>query len=133
VLPLCLGIAIGRVGCFLTGLADHTYGSPTSLPWGVDFGDGIPRHPVPLYEIAVLALIALWALRRRTEIAARGDLFKGFMIAYLSWRLLIDFMKPDPALVLGLSAIQIACLAGLVYYARDARRVFFGAPEPVAA
>src|SRR5207248_768722 len=44
--PLCLGIAIGRLGCFFTGLSDNTYGIPTALPWGVDFGDGIRRHPV---------------------------------------------------------------------------------------
>jgi phosphatidylglycerol:prolipoprotein diacylglycerol transferase len=45
VVPLCLGIAVGRIGCFLAGLADDTYGTPTTLPWGIDFGDGIPRHP----------------------------------------------------------------------------------------
>src|ERR1700691_4975459 len=39
--PLCLGIAIGRIGCFLAGLADDTYGTATTLPWGVDFGDGV--------------------------------------------------------------------------------------------
>src|ERR1041385_2266405 len=31
--PLILGIAVGRVGCFLSGLADRTYGVATSLPW----------------------------------------------------------------------------------------------------
>jgi hypothetical protein len=36
------------VGCFLTGLSDRTYGTPTPLPWGIDFGDGIPRHPPAL-------------------------------------------------------------------------------------
>jgi len=41
-IPLSLGIAIGRIGCFLTGLSDNTYGIPTSLPWGINFGDGIP-------------------------------------------------------------------------------------------
>jgi phosphatidylglycerol:prolipoprotein diacylglycerol transferase len=46
--PLCLGIAIGRIGCFLAGLADDTYGKPSTLPWTVDFGDGIPRHPTQL-------------------------------------------------------------------------------------
>src|SRR3954467_3176373 len=49
VFPLILGIAIGRVGCFLTGLPDHTYGVHTSLPWAVDFGGG-PRHPTPNYK-----------------------------------------------------------------------------------
>src|SRR5215471_20064878 len=54
VLPLALGIAVGRVGCFLAGLGDHTEGGPTSLPWGIDFGDGIRRHPTTLYEIVAL-------------------------------------------------------------------------------
>ena len=41
--PLAVGTAIGRLGCFFTGLDDHTYGTATRLPWGVDFGDGILR------------------------------------------------------------------------------------------
>lgn len=45
VLPLAVGIAIGRIGCLLAGLQDDTYGTPTSLPWGIDLGDGIRRHP----------------------------------------------------------------------------------------
>ena len=49
-IPLVVGIAIGRIGCFLTGLDDNTHGLPTSLPWAVDFGDGVPRHPAQLYE-----------------------------------------------------------------------------------
>ena len=46
VFPLVVGMSIGRVGCFLTGLDDHTCGTWTGLPWAVDFGDG-PRHPTP--------------------------------------------------------------------------------------
>src|SRR5262249_4539052 len=38
-IPLCVGIAIGRIGCFLSGLDDQTYGIATTLPWGIDFGD----------------------------------------------------------------------------------------------
>ena len=41
VAPLATGIAVGRLGCFFAGLPDYTYGTPTSLPWGVDFGDGV--------------------------------------------------------------------------------------------
>ena len=37
VVPLCVGTAIGRIGCFLSGLEDRTYGTPTSLPWGDRF------------------------------------------------------------------------------------------------
>lgn len=56
-IPLALGIAIGRIGCFLTGLTDNTYGTPANLPWAINFGDGIPRHPTQLYEIAFLLLL----------------------------------------------------------------------------
>lgn len=122
VLPLCLAMAIGRVGCFLGGLADRTHGVATSLPWGVDFGDGVPRHPTQLYEIAVLGAIAVWA-SRRTPVRS-GDLFKGFLLAYLAWRFAIEFLKPEPRLYLGLSAIQVAALVGIALYARHARRVF---------
>lgn len=110
------GMAIGRVGCFLTGLSDRTYGIATSLPWGVDFGDGISRHPTQLYEVAFLLLLfmvlRLYEQRPRRE----GDLFKLFMVAYLGFRFLIDFIKPEFRPVFGLSAIQIACLGGLIYY-----------------
>jgi phosphatidylglycerol---prolipoprotein diacylglyceryl transferase len=47
-IPLTVGIAVGRVGCFLTGLADNTHGLPANLPWAIDYGDGIPRHPAQL-------------------------------------------------------------------------------------
>lgn len=117
VFPLIVGIAVGRVGCFLTGLADDTYGTPTALPWGVDFGDGIARHPTQLYEIAFLALLAVALAWRARRPHPRGDLFKLFMVAYLGWRLLVDFLKPAHVTVLGLSPIQLACLAGLAWYA----------------
>lgn len=122
VLPLCLGMALGRIGCFLTGLGDHTYGRATSLPWGVDFGDAVLRHPTQLYEIAFLALVAVWAARAR--LGEPGDLFRGFMVLYLGFRFAIEFIKPDPGEYLGQTGIQVACLCGLAYYARDVLRVF---------
>jgi prolipoprotein diacylglyceryltransferase len=54
VFPLILDTCIGRVGCFLTGLADHTHGVATALPWAVGFGDGVGRHPTQLCESAFL-------------------------------------------------------------------------------
>lgn len=114
-LPLAVGIAVGRIGCFLTGLADRTYGTPTALPWGVDFGDGIPRHPTQLYELLFLAGLAaaLWLRMRRPW--PEGHLFRLFMASYLGWRLLVGFIQPG-ATFLGLAAIQWACVAGLAYY-----------------
>jgi phosphatidylglycerol---prolipoprotein diacylglyceryl transferase len=140
-IPLCVGIAIGRIGCFLTGLADNTYGSATRLPWGIDFGDGIRRHPTQLYEIVFVIALAffLWRAFRRPH--REGDIFKMFMVGYLSWRLATGFLSPDPAFG-PLTVIQWACVAGLLYYGRDIRRWFTrasnrdsntGANDPAAA
>src|ERR1700761_4638274 len=111
--PACLGIAIGRIGCFLTGLADGTEGTPTALLWGIDFGDGIARHPTPIYEILFLAALGAILYRYRQSPHPEGAAFRIFMASYLAWRLLIDFIKPDPT-VYGLSLIQWACIAGLL-------------------
>ena len=121
--PLAAGIAIGRIGCFLAGLPDRTYGVATTLPWGVDFGDGIRRHPTQLYESAALALVALWLWRRQSRPHPRGRIFQSFMIAYLALRLVVDAIKPEVAVALGLSSLQWAALAGLVYYAHDWRHL----------
>src|SRR5262249_29882504 len=51
-LPLAVGVAVGRIGCFLAGIDDFTYGTPTSLPWGHDFSDALALHPVQLYQSA---------------------------------------------------------------------------------
>ena len=118
-IPLALGIAIGRIGCFFAGLADDTYGTPTTLPWGVNLGDGIPRHPTQLYEFAFLLLLAAALYLRSRRPHPQGQLFRIFMASYLAWRFLIDFIKPQP-LAAGLNPIQWACLAGLVAVAAGA-------------
>lgn len=112
VLPLITAMSIGRIGCFLAGPIDHTAGNPTTLPWGLAVADGIPRHPVALYEIAFL--IALAFVRPRRE----GDRFRIFLSSYLAFRLAVDFLKPEPKpILLGMTTIQWACIAGLIYYA----------------
>jgi prolipoprotein diacylglyceryltransferase len=124
VYPLITGMAIGRIGCFLTGLADNTHGIATSLPWGVDFGDGIPRHPAQLYEIAFLIGLAAVIYMRKRFAYEQGDLFKLFMVGYLAFRFLVDFIKPYPGFYLGLTQIQLACLAGIFYYRKSLLRLF---------
>ncbi|HUR28178.1 MAG TPA: prolipoprotein diacylglyceryl transferase family protein, partial [Planctomycetota bacterium] len=111
VVPLLVSIAIGRVGCFLGGLDDRTFGGATSLPWGVDFGDGVPRHPTQLYEIVGLALIASFLLPRRARFS-EGVLFERFLLSYLALRVGLDFLKPYPHLF-GLSGTQWWSLAGI--------------------
>ncbi len=116
VYPLIVGTAVGRIGCFLTGLSDRTYGIATTLPWGVDFGDGIYRHPTQIYEIIFLLLLMIALQIRSRYPRQEGDVFKFYMVGYLGFRFWIDFLKPDFHPILGISAIQIACLLGLIYY-----------------
>lgn len=124
VMPLVAGMCIGRIGCFLAGLDDHTYGNPTSLPWGVDFGDGIPRHPTQLYEIAFLLAWGGWIAARWPRFEREGDRFRAFLAGYLAYRLLVEWIRPIPLHYLGLfSGLQLLCIAGLLYYRRDLPRI----------
>jgi prolipoprotein diacylglyceryltransferase len=114
VYPLCISMAIGRVGCFLTGLSDDTYGIATGLPWGVDFGDGLRRHPTQLYESAFMlllaAVLALWQWSSRMGWKT-GRVFRAFMAAYCGWRFCVEFLKPTDKWLAGLSVIQVFSLA----------------------
>ena len=133
VFPIIVALAIGRIGCFLAGPVDRTEGLPSNLPWAIAVGDGVRRHPVALYEIAFLLLLApLLHFVRRTS-AHEGDMFRAFLLSYLVFRLCIDFLKPDPpALAAGLTAIQYACLGGIAYYVVVfARRLSRRAAQPV--
>ena len=129
VLPILLGTAIGRIGCFLAGLNDGTFGDPTSLITGVDFGDGIPRHPTQIYEIVFVSLWGTWLLKHRTRWQQLpGLMFKLYLAGYLLWRLAIDGIKPKPFLyVFSLSGIQVVCIIALVLYLplvwRDLRKL----------
>ncbi|MFI5402132.1 MAG: prolipoprotein diacylglyceryl transferase family protein, partial [Planctomycetota bacterium] len=57
-LPVALACAVGRWGCFFHGCCA---GTPTALPWGRDFGDGVPRHPTQIYEF-LFHLAMAWVL-----------------------------------------------------------------------
>jgi prolipoprotein diacylglyceryltransferase len=116
--PITVGLVIGRVGCFIAGLHDDTYGVATSLPWGVDFGDGVFRHPTQLYEIVFVLLWSGWLLRTRDRWAVvPGLMFKLFLSGYLLWRLAVDGIKPVLVpYAWGLSGIQWTCIIALAVY-----------------
>jgi prolipoprotein diacylglyceryltransferase len=118
VFPLIAGVAIGRVGCFLAGLEDGTYGVATTLPWGVDFGDGITRHPTQLYESFFMVALGIFFLFRMRRPYVNGYLFRSFIFAYLLFRFLVEFIKPRFAPWFGLSMIQVVSLAGALYCAQ---------------
>ncbi len=115
--PLILALMIGRIGCFCEGLADGTIGRQTHLFSGVDFGDGIKRHPLPLYEITFLIILWMFIfILDKKQLLANGAKFKIFLISYFLYRFLVEFLKNNSFTFLNLSIIQIACLIGLVYY-----------------
>ena len=62
-LPIILGIIIGRIGCFLAGIKEFTYGKTTDFFLGMDLGDGLVRHPLALYE-AVFLIILFFFIKR---------------------------------------------------------------------
>jgi len=125
---LAVGLVIGRAGCQVSGLWDQTYGTPTALPWGWNYGDGVPRHPVALYEMALVALA--WLGVARWRIQAPGARFSAFLAAYCAIRLGLEFLKPPfgphtaaelagtlpVARYAGLTAIQWTAGAGLAGY-----------------
>ena len=116
-LPIILGIFIGRIGCFLSGVNEFTYGTTTSFVTGMDLGDGLKRHPIALYELLFLVLLFVFLrklyLQNKLE---NGLLFKLFMVSYFGFRFLIEFIKPNAFFVLGLSSIQWLCIICFVYY-----------------
>lgn len=116
--PIILGLIIGRIGCFLSGLKDGTHGMQTSLPWGIDLGDGVLRHPVQIYEILFLILLffIIQSYEKYYKNFSDGNKFISFLFPYLVFRFLVEFIKPISIFFIGLSAIQIACLIGILYY-----------------
>jgi len=115
---LAIGIAIGRVGCFLSGLEDYTYGIPTDSFLGYDFGDGIPRHPVQLYEALTMALFFIYTLLvyLKNRDYFEKYIFYQFVLVYATQRFVWEFLKPYETIFMGLNVFQFFCL-GLVGYA----------------
>ncbi len=116
--PFAATVAVGRWGCFFSGLADFTYGTPTTVPWAVDFGDGVARHPVQLYESFAMAAM-LVVLIQRFIARDRFWLSNGFYLT-VGWyglqRFVWEFFKPYATLLGPFNLFHFVCL-GLVLYA----------------
>lgn len=131
-LPIIVGIFIGRLGCFLSGTKEFTYGKPTSFFTGMNLGDGVLRHPLALYEMVFLVIL-YFALRRINAHSPQpsGTLFQFFMLAYFGFRFFIEFLKPNVFFFLGLSSIQWLCLVCFGYYYKTIIRIFKNAYSSV--
>jgi prolipoprotein diacylglyceryltransferase len=113
---VAIGLAIGRIGCFLT----EQVGTPTSMPWGVTVPaataasipncpqclTGAAMHPSFLYEIAFLTVTfaVLWWGRDRLAV---GLSFKLFLLGYGVFRIAVEFVRGNPEMAFGLSGSQI--------------------------
>lgn len=117
VAPFAFGVVIGRWGCLLAGLPDATFGNPSALPWAVDLGDGVGRHPVQVYESAAL-LIFLVVYMIGLALRAPWAVHRGFyflVIWYGAQRFCWEFLKPYPTLLGPLNLFHFICLAIILY------------------
>jgi phosphatidylglycerol:prolipoprotein diacylglycerol transferase len=114
--PVAVGIAVGRFGCFHAGCC---FGTPTGMPWGVVFPaiDHLPRHPTQIYEAVFHfgAAVCLWLLLKQQLF--RGNLIKLYIISYAIYRLFTETIRPEPRLWLGLTAYQLGSIAIIVLFA----------------
>lgn len=123
-----VGQSFGRIGCFLVG---DDYGKASDLPWAVAFPQGAPPvdypvHPTQLYEVLWLIPIALLLFSRRKK---SPFLFGEYMIANGAGRIVIENLRVNPAVALGLTEPQwigiglvIGGIASWVYFQRKDER-----------
>ena len=110
---LALGYAVGRIGCQLSG--DGDYGKPWNGPWAMAYPDGtVPTtdevHPTPVYETLAMCLVAyvLWRLRFRLT---GGLLFALYLVLAGAERLLVEFVRRNEDVALGLTQAQLISVA----------------------
>lgn len=117
----CVGYAIGRIGCLLSG--DGDYGIPTNLPWGMSFPNGVVPtservHPTPLYEFLAWMLIAyvLWRMGARflRERKPPGWVFCGYLVLTGVARFLVEIIRLNPRSFFGMSNAQTASVASVL-------------------
>ncbi len=106
-LPLAAAMAVGRLGCFFHGCC---HGIATTLPWGVDFGDGILRHPTQLYEslFHLACAMALIAARRVPQLKTHK--LQAYLLAYCFFRFATEFIRPAQEWWMGMTWYQIVVL-----------------------
>jgi phosphatidylglycerol---prolipoprotein diacylglyceryl transferase len=127
---LALGYAIGRIGCQISG--DGDYGKPWDGPWAMGYPDGtVPTapgetvHPTPIYETLTMGLLAfaLWQLRDKVR---PGILFALYLVGAGLERFLVEFLRRNEDVALGLTAAQLESLTlfviGVVWIAVVLRR-----------
>jgi prolipoprotein diacylglyceryl transferase len=134
-----IGLAVGRIGDVING--EH-HGTPTTLPWGVQYinantlGEpGKVVHPEVAYEMVLCLLILAALLPFHRRLKARwpdGVLGLFYFALYGGGRFFLSFLRTDPGVFLGLRQAQIASLL-MVAIAVIAAPVLFRRAEAAAA
>ncbi|MBI5529266.1 MAG: prolipoprotein diacylglyceryl transferase [Deltaproteobacteria bacterium] len=120
---IAIGYGFGRVGCFLAG--DGCYGQPCAsldLHWPVPFCMAFPKGAVatkvavintPIFEL--IGAIALFAYLQyiRSRVKTPTYVFAQMVIIHAVMRFLVEFIRVNPKLALGLSQAQWVSIAGL--------------------
>jgi phosphatidylglycerol:prolipoprotein diacylglycerol transferase len=134
---LVIGQALGRIGCLVSG--DGDWGVPTTLPWGMEFPNAIVGwngntvlkldsqhhlvsgfypavhvHPTPIYEAIAYTLIFLFLWSRRTKTTVPGQIFYLYMMLAGTARFLVEFLRVNPRVFMGLSEAQLIALVMMV-------------------
>jgi len=114
-----VGQAIGRIGCQLSG--DGDWGRVTDLPWGMRYPHAvvgwpyenpeITVHPTPIYEMLAYFLIFIYLRRQRAQAPPPGTTFGTYLILASSARFLVEFVRINPPVLMGLTAAQLTSLA----------------------
>ena len=123
-----LGLAAGRLGNFINGELWGRPADPNVWPWAMIFpqaGDGVPRHPSQLYQVAlegVLLFALLWLYSKKPRPA--GHVAAAFLVGYGLLRFIAEFGR-EPDAFLGLLALQLSMgqwlsvpmvLAGIAFF-----------------
>lgn len=118
---IALGMAIGRIGCFLTGCC---FGVETNLPIGIDFGDGITRIPTQLIEMLFCFMLFAYLLykQKRKKDLIPGILFKELVLFYFIFRFFIEFVRGTNKFLLYFSVYQVICLIGIIYIMKKIKK-----------
>jgi phosphatidylglycerol:prolipoprotein diacylglycerol transferase len=150
---LLVGLAIGRIGCFLNGCC---YGGPCDLPWAVQFPPesppwldqaargllpaaatggampwSLPVHPAQLYAAIDAAILAtLVCLASATPLARRdGQVFALALTLHPISRLLLEAIRVDEPPALG-TPLSISQLVSLVLLALAASIWWWTSRQP---
>jgi phosphatidylglycerol:prolipoprotein diacylglycerol transferase len=87
-----VAVALGRIGCLLAGCC---HGRPASVPWAVASSahPGELLHPAPLYEAALVVLLAYGLARFRPRQRKPGSLALAFVAGYCGLRFVLEFWR----------------------------------------